>query len=305
MFPTRSNSPIFPVTVAMGVVAVVGQTFLFAIMASGREPRDASQAPGIDLDALVEAHNRERAKEKLPPLRANPLLAAAARDHAHDMAEHKKLRHEGSDGSGPAQRVKRHGYRYQEVGENVADGQTTVEEAMRSWMNSPPHRKNILGDFTEIGAAVAQAQDADKTNYWCVNFGRPWPKLDPSKDPAALIAGVNKARTAAKKATLKKDPELARVAEAFARDLAARGKLDTKNRAGQTPFDVLKERGYRARKLALLLASGAGDPAKVVGSWLDRPQDRDDLLSTFDRAGAGVAADQDEVPYWILILAGK
>jgi uncharacterized protein YkwD len=302
MFPSRSNSPMFPATVAMGVVAAA---VVVAGGASGREPRDARQVPGIDLDALIESHNRERAKEKLPPLRANPLLAAAAREHARDMAEHQKLSHEGSDGSDPAQRVKRHGYRYQEVGENVADGQTSVEEAMRSWMNSPPHRKNILGDFTEIGAAVAQAQDAEKTNYWCVNFGRPWPKLDPSQDPAALIAGVNKARTAAKKATVKEDPDLARLAEAFARDLAARGKLDTKNREGQTPFDVLKDRGYRARKFALLLASGAADPAKVVRSWLDRAQDRDDLLSTFDRAGAGVAADKDEVPYWVLILAGK
>jgi uncharacterized protein YkwD len=284
--------------VAAAAVVVMG-------VASGREPRDASQVPGIDLDALIEAHNRERAKEKLPPLRANALLAAAARDHARDMAEHKKLSHEGSDGSDPAKRVKRHGYRYQEVGENVADGQTTVKEAMRSWMNSPPHRKNILGDFTEIGAAVAPAQDEEKTNYWCVNFGRPRPKVDPSKDPDVLIAAVNEARTAAEKATVKDDPELARVAEAFARDLAARGKLDTKNREGQTPFDVLKERGYRARKFAVLLASGAGDPAKVVGSWLDRPQDRDDLLSTFDRAGAGAAADADEVPYWVFILAGK
>jgi uncharacterized protein YkwD len=299
MFPSRSNSPIFVATVAMAVLAAA------VVVASGREPRGASQVPGIDLDALIEAHNRERAKEKLPPLRANALLAAAARDHARDMAEHKKLSHEGSDGSDPAQRVKRNGYRYQDVGENVADGQTTVEEAMRTWMNSPPHRKNILGDFAEIGAAVAQAQDEEKTNYWCVNFGRPWPKLDPSKDPAALLAAVNKARTAAEKASVKEDPELTRVAEAFARDLGARGKLDTKNREGQTPFDLLKERGYRARKFAVLLASGAGDPAKIVRSWLERPQDRDDLLSTFDRAGAGVAADADQVPYWVLILAGK
>jgi uncharacterized protein YkwD len=302
MFLRRSNSSIFLPTVAMGVVAA---TVVVTGVASGREPRNASQVPGIDLDALVEAHNRERAKEKLPPLRLNPLLAEAARDHARDMAEHKKLSHEGSDGSDPAQRVKRHGYRYQEVGENVADGQTSVEEAMRSWMNSPPHRKNILGDFTELGAAVAQAQDTEKTNYWCAVFGRPWPKVDPRQGPTALIAAVNKARTAAKKATMKEDPALARVAAAFARDLAARSKVDTKNRAGQTPFDVLKKQGYRAGKLALLLASGAGDPAKVVHSWLERPQDRDDLLSSFDRAGAGAAADADEVPYWVLILAGK
>ena len=320
MFPRRSDSTITVATVAMGVLAAaagagnpaaqpgprpqaIAAGAVLAGVASGREVREGSQVAGIDLDALIAAHNRERAMEKLPPLRSNPQLAAAAREHARDMAEHKKLSHEGSDGSDPAKRVKRHGYKYQEVGENVADGQTSVEEAMRTWMNSPPHRKNILGDFTEVGAAVEP--DAEKTNYWCVVFGRPLPKVDPSKDPAAMIAALNEARNAAKKTPVKADPDLARVAEAFARQGAARRKLDTKDREGQTPFDVLKKRGYRARKFALYLASGQGDPAKVVRSWLEREQDRDELLSAFDRVGVGLAADEDGVPYWVLLLARK
>jgi uncharacterized protein YkwD len=322
VLPIRSHSTLTLATVAIGVLVLAAATsdpagqpgagsatlaapVVVAGVGAGSEFRVAGQEAGIDLDALIAAHNRERAKEKLPPLRPNAQLAEAAREHARDMAEHKKLSHEGSDGSDPAKRVKRHGYRYQEVGENVADGQTSVEEAMRSWMNSPPHRKNILGDFTEIGPAVAQAQDAEKTNYWCVVFGRPWPKVDPSKDPAAMIAALNEARTAAKKAPVQDDPELARVAEDFAREGAARRKLDTKNREGQTPFDVLKKRGYRARRFALYLASGQGEPAKVVHSWLERQQDREELLSAFVRAGAGVAADEDGVPYWVLLLASK
>jgi len=216
------------------------------------------------------------------------------------MAEHQKLSHEGSDGSDPAKRVKRRGYRYQEVGENIADGQTSVESVMRSWMNSPPHRKNILGDFTEMGAAVVP--DAEKTNYWCVVLGRPQPKVDPRKDPAAMIAAVNRARTDAKKSPVQEDPKLTRVAEAFARDLAARRKVDARNREGQTPFEILKKQNYRARQFALSLASGESDPAKVVHSWLERKDSRDELLSKFDRIGVGVADDEDGVPYWVLLL---
>jgi uncharacterized protein YkwD len=136
-------------------------------------------------------------------------------------------------------------------------------------------------------------------------FGRPWPKVDPSKDPAAMIAALNEARTTAEKPPVKEDLELTHVAEAFARDLAVRRKVDSKNREGQTPFDVLKKRGYRARKFALYLASGQSDPAKVVHSWLERKQDRDELLSAFDRVGVGIAADEDGVPYWVLLLASK
>jgi hypothetical protein len=59
----------------------------------GPEPSAAT------LQALVEAHNKVRAEEKLPPLKANDKLTLAARDHARDMAEHTHLTHDGSDGS--------------------------------------------------------------------------------------------------------------------------------------------------------------------------------------------------------------
>ncbi len=72
------------------------------------------------------------------------------------MAEHKQLTHEGSDGSNPGTRIKRTGYVFKGYGENVAQGQETVADAMRAWIESPPHRKNILGDFTEMGARRRQ-----------------------------------------------------------------------------------------------------------------------------------------------------
>jgi uncharacterized protein YkwD len=266
-----------------------------------RGSREAPQTAGIDLDALVEAHNRERTEAKRPPLRANAKLTAAARDHARDMAEHQKLSHEGGDGSDPSKRVKRRGYQYQEIAENVANGQTSVGEVMRTWMDSPGHRKNILGDFTEMGAAVVE--DAQGRFYWCVDLGRPWPKLDRTKAPAALIAALNRARTTAKKSPVKEDRDLTAVASRFARDLAERRKVETKNRDGQTPFQILKREGYRARQFGLSLASGESDPDQVVRSWLERKEERGDLLSKFDRIGVGVDADEDGIPYWVALMA--
>jgi uncharacterized protein YkwD len=259
--------------------------------------------PGINLDDLIAAHNRERAKAKLPALQVNALLAEAARDHARDMAEHHKLSHEGSDGSDSAKRVKRRGYRCRAVGENVAEGQETIAEVMRSWMNSAHHRANILGDFTEVGAAVVA--DEKEINYWCVDFGRPWGKVDPARDPPALIAALNRVRSDAQKAPVAEDAELARVAEGFGRDLAARHTVATKDRDGRTPFDILERQGYRAPRLASSFASGESDPAKVVRSWLQREEEREDLLADFDRAGAGAAVDDEGVPYWVLLLAKK
>jgi uncharacterized protein YkwD len=268
-------------------------------MGQGAGDKDPPADPNIA--ALIEAHNKVRSDAKLTPLKANPQLAQAALDHARDMAEHNNLSHEGSDGSTVAKRVKKRGYRYLDIGENIADGQVSVAEVMRTWMNSPPHKENILANFTEIGVAIVP--DGAGRKYWCVDLGRPLPKVDTAKGPGDLIAALNRARTAARRSTVKADPKLTQVADRFARDLAARGKVDTKNSDGQTPFDILKKQAYHARQFGLSLASGESDPAKVVTSFLEREDDREQMLATYDRVGVAVAVDQEGLPYWVVILA--
>ena len=73
------------------------------------------------------------------------------------------------------------GYVYVRVGENIAEGQKTVDQAMDSWMNSPGHRANILADFSEMGAA--RTEDDDGNNYWCVDFGTPMPRSSLTRPP--------------------------------------------------------------------------------------------------------------------------
>ena len=102
---------------------------------------------------------------------------------------------------------------------------------------------------------------------------------------------------------MRADPELTRVAERFARELATRRKLETKNRDGETPIDLLKREGYRARQSGLSLATGESNPEEVVRLWLERREDREGVLATFDRIGVGIAADEDDVPYWVVLMA--
>jgi uncharacterized protein YkwD len=120
---------------------------------------------------VVVLHNEARAKEKLNSLEVSPKLTRAAQRHAEDMAKRKEMGHEGSDGSMPADRIKDAGYTYRRSGENVAYGRYTPEKLMQGWMESPPHRKNILGSYSQIGAACAIAEDG--RSYWCVTFGLP------------------------------------------------------------------------------------------------------------------------------------
>ena len=123
------------------------------------------------MEELVVLHNRLRAGAKLHSLEPNKKLQAAAEEHARDMASRHKMTHEGSDGSSPSERIIGQGYRMRRSGENVAFGPRSCEAVMKGWMNSPPHKANILAEFPQIGAAYATAPDG--TRYWCVNFGLP------------------------------------------------------------------------------------------------------------------------------------
>ena len=107
------------------------------------------------------------------------------------------------------------------------------------------------------------------------------PPVDAAKSPGEMIAALNKARARANKKALRADPVLARVATQFARNAAEQQVLTTKDRDGRTPFDVLEQQGYSARRFATTVSSGEGDPTKVVESWLARGRDRDALLSGF------------------------
>jgi uncharacterized protein YkwD len=162
-----------PSIIALGCMLAAG-------CASGPPPRDPRAGPepplwgGDPADpeaALAAWHNRLRARAGLPPLKPSAELTAAAQRHARDMAAQRRMRHRGSDGTTPFERMTQAGYVYRAAGENVAHGQPSVDAVMAAWWRSPPHRSNILGTFSQIGAGSATAPDGSL--YWCVTFGNP------------------------------------------------------------------------------------------------------------------------------------
>ena len=125
--------------------------------------------------------NAFRAENKLAPVRSNPTLQAAARAYAKRLGKFDALSHT-ADGTTPAERVAKAGYRYCQVGENLAsifdtrgfDADDYARRAVQGWEESPGHRKNMMLPFvTEIGVAVAPAS-ATEPKYIAVQlFGRP------------------------------------------------------------------------------------------------------------------------------------
>lgn len=110
-----------------------------------------------------------------PPVSWNPRLGEAALAHSRDMAARRYFSHRAKDGSQPADRAARAGYAWQRVGENIAFGQSTPDEAVAGWLDSPGHCANIMNpSFTEMGAAYGvTAEKRSGIVYWTQVFGRP------------------------------------------------------------------------------------------------------------------------------------
>ena len=137
---------------------------------AGAVPTGACPSPPEE--AVARLVNRERAARGLPPLAVDMRLAAAASAHAADLARRGVSGHEGSDGSGPAQRAGAAGYAWRVIAENVAAGQPDAATAVAAWMRSPGHRANILAtDVRHVGAGYARDPDGSLDRHWVVVFG--------------------------------------------------------------------------------------------------------------------------------------
>jgi len=130
---------------------------LTVVVAAGLSQIAAAQrrASGPEL-ALFNAANRERTAQRLSPLKWSPALASAARAHAQKMAQANKLEHQFPGEMDLSTRVRLAGVRFRAVAENVAQGPSAAS-IHAQWMNSPPHRANLLDpELESIGIAVAE-----------------------------------------------------------------------------------------------------------------------------------------------------
>ena len=121
--------------------------------------------------ALTNAERREVGRALL---RTNPRLMRAAQMHAEQMARAGQPAHVLPRAAYPRaeDRLAAAGYRWQSYGENLALGQPTAAAAVRDWMRSRGHRRNVVNPtFTELG--VGYARDRSGRPYYVQVFASP------------------------------------------------------------------------------------------------------------------------------------
>jgi uncharacterized protein YkwD len=147
-------------------VLALGAMGLLSACSSATIPprhRGGITPPQLTTANILAAINGIRRANGKPPLAYNDHLEQAARSQAQLMASRDQLSHDL--GVTLRERVTKAGYEGA-VGENVAGGQLTLEEAIQGWMNSPGHRSTLLSDkFTEFGLAVAAVPPGKQSRY--------------------------------------------------------------------------------------------------------------------------------------------
>jgi uncharacterized protein YkwD len=111
--------------------------------------------------AMAQGVNRQRQAQGMDPYRLNADLTAVARTHAQDMVTRGYFSHVTPEGLTLDDRLTEHGLAPNWSGENIQRNTRSTSEAANyalTWfMNSRPHRNNILHEhFDRIGVGVAE-----------------------------------------------------------------------------------------------------------------------------------------------------
>ncbi|MGL5202942.1 CAP domain-containing protein [Cetobacterium sp.] len=120
-----------------------------------------------DYEVILNLVNIERENRGIEPLKLNPTLNALAKIKSDDMHHNQYFSHNSPTYGSPFDLMEKHNVQYMTAGENIAKGQNTPEFVMKSWMDSPGHRKNILNPkFKEMGVS----RDEFGNNIWTQMF---------------------------------------------------------------------------------------------------------------------------------------
>jgi len=121
---------------------------------------------------VIDIVNKERATAGLGTLAENADSDKIATLKSEDMVKLNYFSHTSPTYGSPFEMLTHFNISYTAAGENIAYGQSTPDDVMTAWMNSPGHRANILNsNYTQIGVGIALK--ANGQLVWTQTFTRP------------------------------------------------------------------------------------------------------------------------------------
>ncbi len=133
-------------------------------------------ATDINVSDLLAGTNQERAAAGIGNLHLSSRLNQAAIDKAKDMFKYDYWAHVNpTTGAEPWYWFGLEGYKYLAAGENLAMDFATSSGVVDGWMNSGPHRANMLnGSYEDVGFAVVNGTlEGEETTLVVALYGDP------------------------------------------------------------------------------------------------------------------------------------
>jgi uncharacterized protein YkwD len=149
----RCMKILFVLLVLVSVYSCKAQNFRY-------EPaQDESVSPDNMAWNILKYVNEYRNSLGLPALKMLRYASQLAARHSNDMAQKKVgFGHTGFDKRVNAI-ARSLGQNAVAGAENVAYGYLDAKAVVNGWINSPPHRKNMQGNYNLTGIGIAQAKD--------------------------------------------------------------------------------------------------------------------------------------------------
>jgi uncharacterized protein YkwD len=143
---------------------------------AGTQPRRGGERTAIK--AVLCLMNQLRRSARLKPLQWSPKLARAARAHTNDMVKRHFYAHEMPPGAALSARLRRAKWRGRGSGENLGLANLILASPkymIQAWLNSPPHRANILSrNWKAVGIAMQPKDPLGRltgAGIYTVDFG--------------------------------------------------------------------------------------------------------------------------------------
>jgi uncharacterized protein YkwD len=165
---------------ALGVAVM-----LMAGAATAGQPEGGTFEACIDDQQLHQAVDQLNAlRHQATPCRAagadmqslswEPRLATSAQEQARDLAAQDRLSHVDSRNRGLGARLRSVGYAAAGAGENLAAGQTYIDDTFQAWLASPSHCANLMQpEYRDVGLACVQRRGSRYERFWVAHFGVP------------------------------------------------------------------------------------------------------------------------------------
>jgi uncharacterized protein YkwD len=158
---------------------VIISIFVSLLLSSWRPGQQGvlAYATNMSISGLLGSTNSERENNGQADLSLNQRLNSAAQAKANDMVARNYWSHNTPDGQEPWVFFDNAGYSYQKAGENLAYGFATSGDTVVGWMNSPPHRANLLDSgFTDVGFGFANGNNYNNSGQETIvvaMYGKP------------------------------------------------------------------------------------------------------------------------------------